>query len=247
MAGATHVWQRLGIHDEASSGRLTSRACASRTVAYMPSSEAMEPTISATTRSAFSGSVMAVEKPSSTSTVLSKPALRMACRALFAASGCASMAYTLRAPARAAMSASRANGPVPISSTVSWPSWPARRALIAFSNSGVRPSSSRIASYAFSSKLMKLVSLKPSVAFHVAASCGVSARHGQTTLREVRDAIAATVERRVENGGWSALLMRTALLIRVRMPAGRTVLRLKPAIAPQRTANAAIAISQRGT
>ena len=41
------------------------------------------------------------------------------------------------------------------------------------------------------------VRVGPSVAFQVAASCGVAARHGHTMLREVRDAIAATVERRV--------------------------------------------------
>eukprot|EP00967_Tisochrysis_lutea_P086778 scaffold122431_cov30-Tisochrysis_lutea.AAC.4 len=164
------------MYEVGSCGLFTRRACASRTVARSPSSLATEPTISASTRSALMspGRATEEEKPSSTSMVPVGTSLarEIASRARFAASGFASIAYTFLAPARAAMSASSANGPVPMSSTTSSPSRPDSRFLIASSNSGVLRASSTIALYADSSKATKSSPLRPSVAPHSARSSG---------------------------------------------------------------------------
>eukprot|EP00962_Isochrysis_galbana_P017269 scaffold4967_cov116-Isochrysis_galbana.AAC.7 len=125
------------------------RTCASRRVASKPSSLATDPTISASTRSALipPGRDTSEEKPSSTSIVPAgtSRARLMAVRARRAASALASTAYTLLAPARAAISASSAKGPVPMSRTISWPSFPRSRRRMASSKSGVRRASSAIA------------------------------------------------------------------------------------------------------
>mmetsp|Transcript_31830 Transcript_31830/g.56976 ORF Transcript_31830/g.56976 Transcript_31830/m.56976 type:complete len:241 (-) Transcript_31830:46-768(-) len=117
-------------------------------VLYTPSSVATLPITSATRKSTFSGSSTAVEYPSSSSTVPGgSPASRMAARANFAASGSASIAKTLRAPALAAAMARSAKGPVPMSTQLSLPpSRPIRRRM-ASTNFGVRSASSRIEAY----------------------------------------------------------------------------------------------------
>ena len=120
-SGADQVSTVCGIHESALVGRSTWRACASAAVAYSPSSDATLPTISLTTKSTFSGRVTSVEKPSMTSTTSAQPAARTAARARAAASELTSTAYTLRAPASAASSASTACGPVPMSRTDSVP------------------------------------------------------------------------------------------------------------------------------
>jgi hypothetical protein len=107
----------------------------------MPSSEAMDPDVSATRRSAFSGKVTAVENPSITSIV---PGITSAdsftsYRACSARRDGASIAYTLVAPARAAASARTAKGPVPRSiTTQSPPLYSLTRRWMASSNACVR-------------------------------------------------------------------------------------------------------------
>ena len=133
------------------------RSLASRIVANMPSSDAIEPAISEMSRSACSGSVIVVEKPSMTSIVpggMSDAAeLAIKARAFAAASGLASTANTFEAPARAAKRASTANGPVPRSRTTQSPACARTLRLIASPKADVRASSCSIASYISSVKL----------------------------------------------------------------------------------------------
>mmetsp|Transcript_38718 Transcript_38718/g.71278 ORF Transcript_38718/g.71278 Transcript_38718/m.71278 type:complete len:231 (+) Transcript_38718:203-895(+) len=144
-------------------------------VAYAPSSEAMLPTISATAKSAFSppGNVMSDENPSRIVILSSYPSFLMMVRADAAASLEASMAYTCLAPFLAAVSAKKANGPVPRSKTV-WVFGSAdfKRLMMAFSNNGVRDGSFTMAWYAVLSNETNFFSdsrlLRPSTEFHAA-------------------------------------------------------------------------------
>mmetsp|Transcript_38433 Transcript_38433/g.99281 ORF Transcript_38433/g.99281 Transcript_38433/m.99281 type:complete len:230 (+) Transcript_38433:261-950(+) len=120
FTGAMPVSTREGTIWEAMSppGFLRKRFCASLMMGSTPSCVAMLPRSSETMRSAFCGMSTCIESPWMTSMTSWSFCFCTSFLASSAAVGLISMAYTFLAPAFAAMIASSARAPVPMSTTV---------------------------------------------------------------------------------------------------------------------------------